>query len=123
MPNSAQSPDIGQNSDGGISDFRIFGQSLIKENRHNSRTDDDIDMKLELNFTRETKQHQKQIDHNIMSKNCDIIVIFPIYSQFGAIQKPASRHIVCKTYISLTVTFYLTKTENRTKKSPTQLSH
>ena len=46
IPNSAQPPDIGQNSDGGISDFRISGQSLIKENYHNSRTSDDIDMKL-----------------------------------------------------------------------------
>ena len=44
--NSPQSSDIGQNSDEGISDFRISGQSLIKENCHNSRTSDDIDMKL-----------------------------------------------------------------------------
>ena len=44
--NSPQSSDIGQNSDGGISVFRISGQSLIKENCHNSRTRDDIDMKL-----------------------------------------------------------------------------
>ena len=29
--NLSQSPDIGQNSDGGISDFRISGQSLIKK--------------------------------------------------------------------------------------------
>ena len=42
-----QSPDIWQNSDGGISDFWISGQSLIKGNCHNSRTNDDIDMKLE----------------------------------------------------------------------------
>ena len=34
-----------------------------------------------------------------MSANCDVIVIFPIYSQFGAIRKPDSEHIVCKTYI------------------------
>ena len=46
ITNSSQSPDIGQNSDGGISDLRISGQSLIKENCHNSRTSDDIDMKL-----------------------------------------------------------------------------
>ena len=44
--NSSQSLEIGQNSDGGISDFWISGQSLIKENCHNSRTSDDIDMKL-----------------------------------------------------------------------------
>ena len=46
ITNSSQSPDIGQNSDGGISDLRISGQSLTKENCHNSRTSDDIDMKL-----------------------------------------------------------------------------
>ena len=46
IPNSPQSPDIGQNPDGGFSDFWI-SESLIKENCHNSRTsDDDIDMKL-----------------------------------------------------------------------------
>ena len=31
IPNSPQSPDIGQNSGGGISDFPIFGQSLTKK--------------------------------------------------------------------------------------------
>ena len=62
-------------------------------------------------------------------------LIFLIYSQFGAIQKLHSGCIVCKTYIFIKsdllsytiflskVTFYLTKTENRTKKSLTQLSH
>ena len=49
-------------------------------------------------FTRETNQRQK-IDDNVMSANCDVIVIFPIYGQFGAIRKPYSRFIVCKTYI------------------------
>ena len=43
--NSPQSPDIGQNSDGDFSDFQISGQS-IKENCHNPRTSDGIDMKL-----------------------------------------------------------------------------
>ena len=42
----SQSPDIAQNSDGGITDFWNSGQSLIKENCHNSRHSDDIDMKL-----------------------------------------------------------------------------
>ena len=53
-----------------------------------------------------------------MSENCDVIVILPIYGEFRVIRKPDSGHIVCKTYI-----FDLTKTENRTKKSVTQLSH
>ena len=34
-----------------------------------------------------------------MSENCDAIVIFPIFGQFGAIRKPDSRRIVCKIYI------------------------
>ena len=46
IPNLLQSPDFGQNSNGGISDFQISGQSLIEENCYNSRTSDDIDMKL-----------------------------------------------------------------------------
>ena len=39
-------PDIGENLVEGISDFRIPSESLIKENCHNSRASDDIDMKL-----------------------------------------------------------------------------
>ena len=34
-----------------------------------------------------------------MSANCDDIVIFPIFSQFGAIRKPDSGRIVCENYI------------------------
>ena len=41
-----QSPDIGQNSDGGISDFKISGQPFKEENYHNSRTSNGIDVKL-----------------------------------------------------------------------------
>ena len=57
-----------------------------------------------------------------MSANCNIILIFPIYGQFGAIRKPDSGSMVCKTYISLIAIFYLTKTENKTKKYLTQIS-
>ena len=41
----------------------------------------------------------KKIDDGVISVNCDIIVIFPIYGQFGAIRKPDPGRIVCKTYI------------------------
>ena len=34
-----------------------------------------------------------------MTTNQDVVVIFPIYGQFGAIWKPDSGRIVCKTYI------------------------
>ena len=100
--NSPQSPDIGQNSDGGISDFRISGQSLIKENCHNSRTSDDIDMKL-LPVTKLDKRNRttsKKVDVNVMSESCDVIVIFWISGQFGAVRRPDSGHRDCKSYVS-----------------------
>ena len=34
-----------------------------------------------------------------MSENCDVIIIFPIYGEFGTIRKPDSGRIVCKTYV------------------------
>ena len=65
---------IGHNSDGGIFDFQISGQSLIKENCQND---------IELETLTKHKRH----------------CFFPICGQFGAIRKPDSRRIVCKTYI------------------------
>ena len=41
----------------------------------------------------------KKVDDGVMSANSDLIVIFPIYGQFGAIRKSDSGRIVCKTYI------------------------
>ena len=41
----------------------------------------------------------KKSDDDVMSENCDVIAIFPLYGQFGAIRKPDSGGIVCKTYI------------------------
>ena len=75
------SPDIRQNSDGCISDFWISGQSFIKENCHNSRTTDDIDMKLRP-VTKRYKRNKttlKKIYDDVMAENCDVIVIFTIY--------------------------------------------
>ena len=83
----SQSPDMGQNPDGGISNFRISGQSLIKENRHNTRTSDDIDMKLgpvnKLDERNNTSSKKFNVD--VMPENYDVVAIFPIYGQFGAI--------------------------------------
>ena len=101
ISNSPQSLDIGQNSDGGISNFRISGQSLIKENCHNSRTGGDIDMKLGLvtKLDKKNKTTLKFFGDDVMSGNYDVIVIFLIFGQFGAIGKPDSGCIVCKIYI------------------------
>ena len=45
------------------------------------------------------KTTSKNLDDNVMSENCDVIAIIPIYGQFGAIRKLCSRRIVCKTYV------------------------
>ena len=47
----------------------------------------------------------KALNDDIMSTNCDVIVIFPIYGQFGAILKPDSGRIVCKIYIFINSNF------------------
>ena len=57
-----------------------------------------------------------------MLVNCDIIVFFPIYGlQPSGIWIPDACFL--KLTFSLIVTFHLTKPENRTKKSLTQLSY
>ena len=45
------------------------------------------------------KKPLKKFGDDVMSVNCDVIVFFPIYGQFGAIRKTDSGRIVCKTYI------------------------
>ena len=57
-------------------------------------------MKLEpvTKIDKRNKITPKKIDDDVMPKNCDVIVIFSIYGQFGAIWKPDSGRIVCKTY-------------------------
>ena len=90
-----------QNSDGGISDFRISGQSLIKENYHNFRTSDDIDMKLGpiIKPNKRNKITSKKFDVDAMSENCDVIVIIRVFGQFGAVRRPDSGHRVSKSYV------------------------
>ena len=75
--------------------------TLIKENCHNSRTSDDIDMKLGpvTKLDKRNKTTSKKFDVDFMSENCDIIVIFRIFGQFGAVRRPDSGHRVCKSYV------------------------
>ena len=70
----------------------------MKGNCHNSRTSGDVDMKLGTVTKLDTrnKTTSKKIDDEVISENCDVIAIFLIYGQFGAIQKPYSGCIVCK---------------------------
>ena len=104
MPNlksTTQSPDIGQNSDGGISNIRISGQSLIKKNCHNSSTSDDIDINLGpvTKLDKRKKLASNIFDDSVISENRDVIVIFRIFGQFGAVQRLGSGHRVCKSYV------------------------
>ena len=66
----------------------------MKENCHNSRTNDDIEMKLGP----VTKTSNK-FDDNLMSTNFAVILIFPIYDKFGAIRKPDSEGVAFQWYI------------------------
>ena len=45
------------------------------------------------------KTNVKKIGDDVMSKNCDVIAIFQIFGQFGAVWRPASGHRVCKSYV------------------------
>ena len=69
IPYSPPSPDNGQNSDSGISNFRNPGQSLIKRNCHNSRTSGDIDMKFSVvtKIDKRNKTTSKKIDDKIVT--------------------------------------------------------
>ena len=48
---------------------------------------------------KKNKITSKKFDVDVMSRNCDVIVIFRISDQFGAVQKPDSGHRVCKSYV------------------------
>ena len=87
-----------RNSDGGISDFRISGKSLINKNCHNSRTSDDFDMKLGLVIkTRETRQRQQKL----MMTSCLQIVTSLLFFRFIAnleqFRKTDSGRLICYT--------------------------
>ena len=97
IPSLSQSPDIGNNSDVGISNFRILGQIIYNRNCHSSRTSNDIDMKLgpitKLGTTNITIS--KNFEDGVMFANYDVIVIFPIDTSFGAIRNSDFGHMVC----------------------------
>ena len=125
IPNSAQSADIGQNPDGGISDFRIFSQSFINENCHNSRSSHDTDMKLGL-VTKLDKRNtatSKKFDETSYRQVATSLSFF----QFMTYLQPSGIRILdawpIKLTLTLTTTFCLTKPENRTKNFLTQLPY
>ena len=80
--NLPQSPDIGRNWDRGISDFRISGQSFLKENWHNSRTRNDIDMKL--GPVTKLEKRNKTMSKNLTVRSCWQMVTSLSFFQFMA---------------------------------------
>ena len=56
----------------------MSGQFLIREKYHNSRTSDDIDVKLGpvTKPDQRNKKNIKKIDDDAMLVKCDVIVIF-----------------------------------------------
>ena len=57
-------------------------------------------MKLEpvTKHGKRNKRTSEKFNYNVLPENCDIVVIFSISGQFGAIRKPDSGRIVSKTY-------------------------
>ena len=41
-------------------------------------------------FDKRKKTTSKKFDVDVMSRNCDVIFIFPIFGQFGAVWRPDS---------------------------------
>ena len=125
FPNCPSLQILGKTQTGVFPNSRFLVKSIIKENCHNSRTSDDIDMKLGpitklYKRNKTTSKNFDEIRHaRKLWRHCHFFNLWPIWSNPGS----SSRRRVCKLMFSLKVTFYLTKTENRTKKSLTHLSH
>ena len=45
------------------------------------------------------KPRPKKFDDEAMAKNCDVNAFFPVYGQFGVIEKLDFGSTVCKTYL------------------------
>ena len=114
IPKSPQSLDIRKNSGRRISDFWISGQSFMNKNCHNSRASNDIDMKL-----------GPLIKLTMMScrKNETPLSLFQFMANLEQYRDwiPDTWSVIIT--FSLMLIFYFTKTENKTGKSLTQLSH
>ena len=99
-----------------ISRFQV--NPFIKENCHNSRANNDINMKLRL-LTKLDKRNKTK-SKKLTLKSLSFFRLLANLEQSGG-QIPDTES--AKVMFSVIVTFCLTKTENRTKKSLTQLSH
>ena len=74
-------------------------------------------------FDKGSTTTSKKFADNVMPENCYVIVNFTIYGQFGAVGKPNSRCMICKTYIFIQGNLLSYKNWNRTKTFSTHLSY
>ena len=54
---------------------------------------------MKLGLVTKVDKRNKTTSKKFGDDDCEAIVIFPVYGQFGEIQKPDSGRIVCKAYI------------------------
>ena len=52
-----------------------------------------------IKIDKKNKTTSKEFDVDVMSENCDTIVIFRTFGQFGAVWKPDSGNRVFKYYV------------------------
>ena len=52
-----------------------------------------------MKTTSSKKKKKGKRNYDVMLENCEVIVIFLIFGQFGGIRKPDSRRMVCNTYV------------------------
>ena len=78
---------------------------------------------LVLKLTREIRQRQKNLTMTLCQQIVTSLLCFQFmaYLEQSGSQIPEAWSVILS--VSLTVTFYLAKTENRTKKPVTQLSY
>ena len=113
IPKLSHLPHIGQNTDGGISDFQNSGQSIIKQNCRNSRASD-IDMRL--GPVTELDKGNKVMPKNWRWRYAGKLWYHCHFSNIGQFAPIRKQNFINSN-------LFCTKTENRTKKALTQLSH
>ena len=55
------------------------------------------------------KTTSKNLDDYVVSENCDVITIFRIFGQFGAVRRPDSGYRVYKIYVFSNNNLFLKK--------------
>ena len=58
---------------------------------------------------KKNKTTSKKIDIDVMLKNCDVVVIFQIFGQFGAVRRPDSGCRVCKSFVFINSNLFFYK--------------